>query len=265
MRLASALAALQVLQWLGAWQVARGSDGDESLAGALLLPVALVLAYAAARRLGSPRFAVWAAGVWALGPLALYPLFDGRYQAIYLRFLVELLGLGGGWQVPVAIAVLAGAVALRWIPAPAAALPGVVALVALSGLSFEWSLLQTNSNAIREFFWSVRVLEWAPLAGALGAARRSPRVAVGLLAWVAAYVLARGTDPAHEFGAGAFLTGILPAVPAVLLLAAAIPLLAPPSPFPRASLRAALAAARARRSGRRGARSPSSSGAARRG
>ena len=50
--------------------------------------------------------------------------------------------------------------------------PGLVA-ASNSGLSkylhFDWSELQRNVDGLREFFWSVRVLQWIVIAGFLGA------------------------------------------------------------------------------------------------
>ena len=43
-------------------------------------------------------------------------------------------------------------------------------------------------------------------------------------------MVAVGGDPEHTIGAVTLLTALLPALPAYLLLAAAIPLLAPPLP-----------------------------------
>jgi hypothetical protein len=95
----------------------------------------------------------------------------------------------------------------------------------------DWSNLDTTQDGIREFFWSVRLLEWLPFAGVLGAARRSPAAAVLLGVWFGLYLVFRGTDPEVSIGAGTFFLAMLPALPAYVLLVAAIPLLMPPLPW----------------------------------
>jgi hypothetical protein len=115
-----------------------------------------------------------------------------------------------------------------------ALLPGLAVLVVrdptLPSLYGDWATLRDNSNGIREFFWSVRVLEWLPLAGLLGVARHSPRLAVLLGGWFGLYLLARGTDADFTIGGATFFSGLLPAIPAYLLLVASVPLLVPRLP-----------------------------------
>ena len=83
---------------------------------------------------------------------------------------------------------------------------------------------------MQEFFWSVRILQWLPVAGVIGVARRSIPLALLIGIWFGAYLVALGGDPDNTIGGGTFLTVLVPALPAYLLLAAAIPLLAPPLP-----------------------------------
>jgi len=137
---------------------------------------------------------------------------------------------------------IALAVARRWLSAVPLA-GGLAIGLALAGLPSapgDLGNLDTNQDGIREFFWSVRVLEWLPLAGVLGVARRSPPVAALLGLWFGAYLLVRGTDPEVTIGAGTFFGALLPAWPAYVLLAAAIPLLAPPLPSLRRRAGAAM-------------------------
>jgi hypothetical protein len=127
---------------------------------------------------------------------------------------------------------LALVVARRWL-AVAPLTVGVAIGVALAGLPAlpgDWGNLGANEDGIREFFWSVRMLEWLPLAGVLGVARRSPALAVLLGLWFGAYLVVRGTDPDISIGGGTFFPALLPAFAAYALLVAAIPLLAPPLP-----------------------------------
>jgi hypothetical protein len=127
---------------------------------------------------------------------------------------------------------LALVAARRWGPlVPLTA--GIVVGLAVAGLPpgpDDWGNLDANQDGIREFFWSVRLLEWLPIAGVLGVARRSPPLAVLLGVWFGAFLLVRGTDPEVSIGAGTFFQALLPALPAYVLLVAAIPLLMPPLP-----------------------------------
>jgi hypothetical protein len=94
-----------------------------------------------------------------------------------------------------------------------------------------WGNLHDNFLGVQEFFWSVRILQWLPVAGVIGVARRSIPLALLLGIWFGGFLVARGGDPDNTVGGGTFLTILVPALPAYLLLAAAIPLLAPPVPW----------------------------------
>jgi hypothetical protein len=105
---------------------------------------------------------------------------------------------------------------------------------------------RVNSQFIgfREFFWSARLLEFIPLAGALAVARRSVPKALFLAAWLAAFFLIKGSSPSANVESGSFWRLLIPAWPAYFLLAASIPLLVPvwgprlADRFPAAALRA---------------------------
>jgi hypothetical protein len=145
-------------------------------------------------------------------------------------------------------AVLALAVARRWLALAPLTL-GVAVGLAIAGLPpapDDWGNLGANEEELREFFWSVRLLEWLPLAGVLGVARRSPALAALLGLWFGAYLVARGTDPGFTIGRGTFLPALLPAFPAYVLLVAAIPLLVPPLPSLRDATPRRLRARRSR-------------------
>jgi hypothetical protein len=94
-------------------------------------------------------------------------------------------------------------------------------------LNFDWWQLRNNNANLREFFWSPRALEWVGVAGLIGAARRSVPKAGMLGAWLGAFILVKGTSPAASLEEGTFLRLFLPGFPPFLLLASAIPLLAP--------------------------------------
>jgi len=113
-----------------------------------------------------------------------------------------------------------------------------------------------NKDQIREFFWSVRVVELLAVAGILGVARRSLGAAALLGGWFLAYVLFVGTSTAADVPAGTFFPAVLPAAPAYAVLIASIPALLPEvgprladrfpqavRALPRARLALALAAA----------------------
>lgn len=91
----------------------------------------------------------------------------------------------------------------------------------------DWGRLGQNFDELREFFWSVRVLQWAPLAGLLGVARVSIPKAVFLGAWLGAFLLLKGAAPEASVATGSFWRLIMPALPAYLVLVAAVPLALP--------------------------------------
>ena len=80
---------------------------------------------------------------------------------------------------------------------------------------------------LREYFWSQRVLQWLPLAGVVAVARRSAQLAILLGAWLGGYAAFRLTSGSATFENGEFFRLLLPALPAYVLLAAALPLLVP--------------------------------------
>lgn len=167
----------------------------------------------------------------------------------------------------VSLALALDATAVLFVAAPAAALlaarrwresgayaiallPGLVALLVRDPTlpSFPdgdvWGNLHDNFLGVQEFFWSVRILQWLPVAGVIGVARRSIPLALLLGIWFGTYLVALGGDPDNTIGGGTFLAVLVPALPAYLLLAAAIPLLAPPLPGWRPSRPRFLAARR---------------------
>ena len=116
--------------------------------------------------------------------------------------------------------------------------PAVLAVVlwqarALDGpdpLSFgpiDWGQFTDNMAGFREFFWSQRLLQWLPLAGTIAVARRSAPLAVLLGGWMLAFGVVLGSQPDAGLEGGSIFRVLLPALPAYVLLAAAIPLLIP--------------------------------------
>ena len=119
---------------------------------------------------------------------------------------------------PKALAAGAGAVEGTALP---------LGLVVSRYLHFDWWRLNHNYLELREFFWSVRLLQWLPLAGFLAAARRSWPKALLLGGWLAAFVLVKGSSEQASIESGILLRLFLPGFPPVLIFAALIPLLIP--------------------------------------
>ncbi len=55
-----------------------------------------------------------------------------------------------------------------------------------------------NMSNLREFFYSARLAQWAPIAGAVAVSRRRPGVAALLVGWLAAFLVFKGMSPARE-------------------------------------------------------------------
>ncbi len=87
-----------------------------------------------------------------------------------------------------------------------------------------------NMSNLREFFWSARLAQWAPLAGAIAVARRSLPASALLLGWLLGYALVKGSSDVSGIENGSFWRLVMPALPAYALLVAAIPLLVPTLP-----------------------------------
>ncbi|HET9508821.1 MAG TPA: hypothetical protein VFO81_12815, partial [Gaiellaceae bacterium] len=110
----------------------------------------------------------------------------------------------------------------RLAAATVAALPVVDRYVDL-----DWGNLQENADHLREYFWSARLLEWLPIAGTIGVARRSVPVAGLLATWFAVFLVVKGTTPLSTVSSGSFFRFLMPAFPAYFLLAVSTILLVP--------------------------------------
>jgi hypothetical protein len=84
-----------------------------------------------------------------------------------------------------------------------------------------------NMSNIREFTWSARVIQFLPLAGAVAVARRSVPAAGLMLTWLLGYVVIKGAADVATVESGSFWRLVMPALPAFVLLTAAVPLLVP--------------------------------------
>ena len=93
--------------------------------------------------------------------------------------------------------------------------------------TLDWDVWRQNMSGLREFTVSARLIQWAPIAGAVALGRRSLPAAGLFAGWLAAYVLIKGTSPVATVESGSFWRLLMPAFPAYLVLVAAIPLLVP--------------------------------------
>jgi hypothetical protein len=111
-------------------------------------------------------------------------------------------------------------------------------------LHFDWAQFHGNLMGFREYTWSLRVVEWLPIAGTIAVCRRSLAAGLAFGGWFWLTVLLRGAVPGTFFTAdslhpsGQFLLLLLPAFPALVVLAGSLPLLVPRlparlAPFPR--------------------------------
>ena len=83
-------------------------------------------------------------------------------------------------------------------------------------------------DQLREFFWSARLAQWAPLAGLVAVLRvRRGAIAALLGGWLGAFLVVKGFSPRASIEANTFWRLLMPAWPAYLLLFASIPLLVP--------------------------------------
>ncbi len=149
-----------------------------------------------------------------------------------------VLAFGAGLALPVIALTLWKARGLGTVPLfgamgvhlAAGAAPGVVA-TSNSGLSkyinFDWGELQRNFDGLREFFWSVRVLQWIVIAGFLGVLRRSLPKALLLGGWFAAFLILKGGSSAANIEEGTFFRLFMPGFPPMLIMLASIVLLVP--------------------------------------
>jgi hypothetical protein len=92
-------------------------------------------------------------------------------------------------------------------------------------LDFDWGRLKENFVQLREFLPATPVLAVLPLAGLIGALRRSAPQALLLLGWVGAFILVKGTSDQANIEGGTLLRLFLPGFPPLLIFTALMPLL----------------------------------------
>ena len=87
---------------------------------------------------------------------------------------------------------------------------------------------RTQMDNLREYFWSARLVQWAPFAGLIAILRVRRGAAAALIGgWLAAFIVVKGFSPRATIDSGSFWRLLMPAWPAYLLLLASIPLLVP--------------------------------------
>jgi hypothetical protein len=228
---------LELLTALVVGTRADASVGATELASALLLsPLALVCAFTVAESVGGVALGAWTLFVWVALPWVAPAFTLGKYDETLRDDVLPLVvGLTADAGYAEGIVILAAAALLtlrthttRIAGALLLALMLVVWLLRIGSVGdLSLDTLQANMDGLREYFWSQRVLQWLPIAGAIGYARRSVPLAVGLGAWLGGYVAFRASQTGVGFEDGEFFRVLLPALPAYILLAAAIPLLIP--------------------------------------
>jgi hypothetical protein len=192
-----------------------GAPAEAALAG-LAAGFAIGIKPANALFLAGPLLAFLAARRWRDG-LA----FGGALAAPLLALLIwKARGLG---YIPVLTPDnQALGVGLAALPPP---LP--LAVVVSKYVHFDWTILHNNFLYLREVFWSVRLVQWLPVAGFLAAARLSVPKALLLGGWFSSFVLVKASSPGGSLEEGTLLRLIMPSLPPFIVLMAAIPLLVP--------------------------------------
>ena len=94
-------------------------------------------------------------------------------------------------------------------------------------IKFDWHRLNLNLLAIKEHFWSLRVVEWLVIAGLIGLARRSLTAAFVVGGWFAAFVITKGTYPQASIDDASTFRVMMPSYPAFILLLASLVYLFP--------------------------------------
>ncbi len=105
---------------------------------------------------------------------------------------------------------------------------GVVSVDLDRYLELDFDHFRKQMDYLREFFWSARLVQWAPFAGLLAVIRvRRGAIAALLAGWLGAFLVVKGFSTRADIQANTFWRLLLPAWPAYLLLFASIPLLVP--------------------------------------
>lgn len=229
------------LQWLTTLIVALRADSVDLDAMAVLNvlvlgPLAIVCALRVTASVGGVALGAWTLLVWVAVPWFAPTFTLTKYDTTVRDDVLPIaMGLTGGSGYAEGVAILAALALLTRRTRVTTTLGALVFLVlaavwlrrvpGVDGLSLE--VLQANLASLREYFFSQRLLLWLPLAGVIAVARRSVPLALALGGWLGGYVIFRAASSSATFENGEFFRLLLPALPAYVLLAAALPLLVP--------------------------------------
>ena len=233
------LAGAVLLYWLTALAIGVRAEveiGARELVNVVLLgPLSLALAYRVGERIAGAALGAWMLLVWValpwLAPLFTLSAYDATLRDDVLPLAVGLTPDSGYVEGVALLAALALLLERRRLTTAAGGL-------VLAGLAGVWlsrlpvpdlsvDAFKANMAGLREYFWSHRVLQWIPIAGAAAVARRSLPATVALAGWLGGYVVFRAAQPGIGLEEGALFRVLLPAFPAYVLLAASVPLLVP--------------------------------------
>jgi hypothetical protein len=214
------LAALAAAEVVGVGVIAAryGSDGALSTVGALVLaPLAVGLSYALARRLAGERFALAAAAAYVAVPFLGWAYMLAVYRPTFAHEAIpDLVGLRATpwFALGLVLAVLA---LFR---------PLAVVFAAVGGFELVsgFGHLGEIRASLHETAWSITMLEWLPIAGAIGAARQSWLRALALAGWLA---FAVGHAGRQGYDGAAFWQSLSIATPAIAVLLSSLVLLVP--------------------------------------
>jgi hypothetical protein len=94
-------------------------------------------------------------------------------------------------------------------------------------IHLDWHHLNLQLLAIKEHFWSARVIEWLVIAGIFGLARRSLTLFLLVGGWFATFVIVKGTYPHASVDDASVFRIMMPSYPAFILILAALVFLVP--------------------------------------
>lgn len=94
-------------------------------------------------------------------------------------------------------------------------------------VNVDWHHLDLQLQAIKEHFWSLRVIEWLVIGGLIGVARRSLTALLLVGGWFAAFVVIKGTYAYASIDDASIFRIMMPSYPAFVLMLGALVFLVP--------------------------------------